>query len=94
VAVDIADLERRARELLAPGTYDYFAGGSGASARRAVFLGRPVLWAPACGGATGVRDLLTGMTGDLAHVMALAGARSVAGIPEVTGPPTGNSLDT
>ena len=61
---------------------------------RAVFLGRPVLWALACGGATGVRDLLTGMTGDLAHVMALAGARSVAEIPEVTGPPTGNSLDT
>jgi len=52
-----------------------------------------VLWALACGGATGVRDLLTGMTGDLAHVMALAGARSVAGIPEMTGPPTGNSLD-
>jgi 4-hydroxymandelate oxidase len=61
---------------------------------RAVFLGRPVLWALACGGATGVRDLLTGMTGDLAHVMALAGARSVAEVPEVTGPPTGNSLDT
>jgi 4-hydroxymandelate oxidase len=61
---------------------------------RAVFLGRPVLWALACGGASGVRDLLTGMTGDLAHVMALAGARSVAEIPEVTGPPTGNSLDT
>jgi 4-hydroxymandelate oxidase len=61
---------------------------------RAVFLGRPVLWALACGGATGVRDLLTGMTGDLAHVMALAGARSVAEVPEVTEPPTGNSLDT
>jgi len=61
---------------------------------RAVFLGRPVLWALACDGAAGVRDLLTGMTDDLAHVMALAGARSVAEIPEVTGPLTGNSLDT
>ena len=61
---------------------------------RAVFLGRPVLWALACGGATGVRDLLTGMTDDLAHVMALAGASSLAGIPEVTWPPIGNSLDT
>jgi 4-hydroxymandelate oxidase len=61
---------------------------------RAVFLGRPVLWALACDGAAGVRDLLTGITDDLAHVMALAGARSVAEIPEVTGPLTGNSLDT
>ena len=39
------------------------------------------------------RDLLTGITEDLAHVMALAGARSVAEIPEVTAPLTGNSLD-
>ena len=61
---------------------------------RAVFLGRPVLWALACDGAAGVRDLLTGITDDLAHVMALAGARSVAEIPEVTGPLTGNSLET
>jgi 4-hydroxymandelate oxidase len=60
---------------------------------RAVFLGRPVLWALACDGAAGVRDLLTGITDDLAHVMALAGARSVAEIPEVTGPLTSNSLD-
>jgi 4-hydroxymandelate oxidase len=45
---------------------------------RAVFLGRPVLWALACGGATGVFDLLAGLTGDLAHVMSLAGAPSVA----------------
>jgi isopentenyl diphosphate isomerase/L-lactate dehydrogenase-like FMN-dependent dehydrogenase len=29
VPVDIADLERRARELLARGVYNYFAGGSG-----------------------------------------------------------------
>jgi isopentenyl diphosphate isomerase/L-lactate dehydrogenase-like FMN-dependent dehydrogenase len=99
-------------ELLAPGTYDYFAGGSGrertlrASVRawQRYWLAPRVLrdggvsWPP---GAVGtrlrrrhrVRDLLTGMTGDLAHVMALAGARSVAEIPEVTGPPTGNSLD-
>ena len=150
MAVDIADLERRARQLLAPGVYDYFAGGLGqertlrasvrawgqywlaprvlrdvsavdASVRlpghpqtlvatpvavaptgfqglalgaRAVFPGRPVLWALACGGTTGVRDLLAGMTGDLAHVMALAGTGSVAEIPEMTGPPTSNSLDT
>ena len=60
---------------------------------RAVFLGRPVLWALACGGAEGVRDLLTGLTGDLAHAMALAGARSIAEIPGMTQPPSGNSLD-
>jgi len=61
---------------------------------RAVFLGRPVLWALACGGAEGVRDLLTGMTGDLAHAMALAGARTLAGVAGVTGPATAHSLDT
>jgi len=60
----------------------------------AVFLGRPVLWALACDGADGVRDLLTGMTGDLAHAMALAGARTLAGIAGVTGPTTARSLDT
>ena len=60
---------------------------------RAVFLGRPVLWALACGGAEGVRDLLTGLTGDLAHAMALAGAGSIAEIPGMTQPPSGNSLD-
>ena len=38
------------------------------SGAAAVFVGRPVLWALACGGADGVRDLLTGLTDDLAHV--------------------------
>jgi 4-hydroxymandelate oxidase len=47
---------------------------------QAVFLGRPVLWALTCGGAAGVADLLTGLTGDLGHAMALAGAASVAEI--------------
>jgi 4-hydroxymandelate oxidase len=61
---------------------------------RAVFLGRPVLWALACGGADGVRDLLTGMTSDLAHVMALAGARTIDGIAGVTRPPAAHSLDS
>jgi 4-hydroxymandelate oxidase len=61
---------------------------------RAVFLGRPVLWALACGGADGVRDLLTGMTSDLAHAMALAGTRSIAEVPGVTQPLAGHSLDT
>ena len=58
---------------------------------RAVFLGRPVLWALACGGADGVRDLLTGLTNDLAHAMALAGAAAVAGLAGVTWPATAHS---
>jgi len=45
---------------------------------RAVFLGRPPLWALACGGADGVRSLLAGLTDGLCHAMALAGAASVA----------------
>jgi 4-hydroxymandelate oxidase len=45
---------------------------------RLVFLGRPVLWALACGGAAGVQALLEGLTDGLAHVMALAGAPSLA----------------
>jgi 4-hydroxymandelate oxidase len=56
---------------------------------RAVFLGRPVLWALACGGADGVRSLMAGLTDDLSHAMALAGATSVteaAGIARPAGP--------
>jgi 4-hydroxymandelate oxidase len=49
----------------------------------AVSLGRPVLWALACGGADGVSSLLTGLTAGLAHSMALAGAASLA---DVAGP--------
>ena len=46
-----------------------------------VFVGRPVLWALACGGADGVQAWLAGLTAGLAHVMALAGAASVAALP-------------
>jgi isopentenyl diphosphate isomerase/L-lactate dehydrogenase-like FMN-dependent dehydrogenase len=52
-----------------------------------------VLWALACSGADGVRDLLTGLTGDLAHAMALAGARSIAETRGMTQPSLSNSLD-
>jgi 4-hydroxymandelate oxidase len=45
---------------------------------RAVFLGRPVLWALATGGADGVDRLLTELTEDLVHVMRVAGAGSLA----------------
>ncbi len=53
---------------------------------QAAFIGRPVLWALACGGADGVRDLLAGLTADLAHQMALAGAAAVAEIPGTLAP--------
>jgi 4-hydroxymandelate oxidase len=56
---------------------------------RAVLVGRPVLWALACGGADGVTALLAGLTDGLAHAMALAGASSlaaVAGLAEPGGP--------
>ena len=58
----------------------------------AVFLGRPVLWALACGGADGVRSLLAGLTDDLAHAMALAGVPSVADAAGIAaaGPATGH----
>ena len=75
----------------APGCPVYVDGGlrSGedilaalALGARAVFIGRPVLWALAVGGAGCVSDLLTGLTADLAHAMALAGA---ARIPDLEG---------
>jgi 4-hydroxymandelate oxidase len=50
---------------------------------RAVFVGRPVLWALAAGGpaglggSDGVAGLLDGLAADLRHVMTLAGVRSV-----------------
>ena len=43
----------------------------------AVLLGRPVLWALAAGGARGVEQCLRAVRDDLAHVMGLAGARSL-----------------
>ncbi|WP_369355622.1 alpha-hydroxy acid oxidase [Streptomyces sp. cg2] len=47
----------------------------------AVFVGRPTLWALTVGGAAGVQRLLTELTAELAHAMALAGA---ADIPSLT----------
>ncbi len=46
-----------------------------------VFVGRPVLWALACGGEDGVQAWLEDLTAGLAHVMALAGAASVGAMP-------------
>jgi len=46
-----------------------------------VFVGRPVLWALACGGADGVQAWLDALTDGLAHVMALAGAAALDELP-------------
>lgn len=47
---------------------------------RGVFLGRPIVWALANGGADGVRDLLATFTSELSHLMGLCGVRSPAEI--------------
>jgi 4-hydroxymandelate oxidase len=47
---------------------------------RAVLVGRPVLWGLATGGAAGVQGVLEALREDTAHVMALAGAASVADV--------------
>ena len=51
-----------------------------------VFVGRPVLWALACGGADGVQAWLDGLTDGLAHVMALAGAAALDELSGLTAP--------
>lgn len=56
----------------------------------AVFLGRPVLWALADGGATGVHRLLTGLTEELAHAMTLAGATDLVTLQPDLIAPTSN----
>jgi 4-hydroxymandelate oxidase len=55
----------------------------------AVLVGRPVVWALAADGAAGVTDALTALGDDLAHVMALVGATSVADLDRtlVVAPP-------
>jgi 4-hydroxymandelate oxidase len=45
---------------------------------RAVFVGRPVLWALAAAGEEGVQQVIKGLTDDLAYVMVQLGAASIA----------------
>jgi 4-hydroxymandelate oxidase len=93
IAADLSGLSTRAGGQLLPAFADGgIRTGSDALAAlalgaRAVFIGRPVLWALACGGAAGVQELLEGLNTDLAQQMTLAGAASVSSIPAaVTGP--------
>ena len=52
-----------------------------------VLLGRPILWALAAGGAVGVEECVRAVTSDLAFVMGLAGARSLAEVtPDLVRP--------
>ena len=46
----------------------------------AVLVGRPVLWGLAAAGAEGVRACLDALSGDLRHVMGLAGCASLADV--------------
>ncbi|AKU17089.1 alpha-hydroxy acid oxidase [Luteipulveratus mongoliensis] len=43
----------------------------------AVMVGRPAIYGLATGGADGVRDVLAGLTDEVAHLMGLAGVRSL-----------------
>jgi 4-hydroxymandelate oxidase len=62
---------------------------------RAVLLGRPVLWGLATEGAAGVARVLTELQEDTAHVMALAGASSVAQVTaDLVSVPQSQSKDT
>jgi 4-hydroxymandelate oxidase len=51
---------------------------------RAVFVGRPVIWGLATGGADGVRGVLAGLSAQLAHTMLLCGVDDVAAVPRDT----------
>jgi 4-hydroxymandelate oxidase len=50
----------------------------------AVFLGRPTIWGLTCGGADGVAGVLTALTEELAHAMALCGLDDVRSVPRDT----------
>jgi isopentenyl diphosphate isomerase/L-lactate dehydrogenase-like FMN-dependent dehydrogenase len=57
---------------------------------RAVWVGRPVLWALATGGDRGVAELLAWFTAELARVMALCGAPAIADLdPSLVRPGAG-----
>ena len=55
---------------------------------RAVFLGRPPLWALACDGAEGVTRLLAELDAELSEALGLAGCASAAAVPgDLVAPP-------
>jgi 4-hydroxymandelate oxidase len=50
----------------------------------AVFVGRPAIWGLATGGADGVSRVLTSLSAELAHTMALCGLADVRAVPHDT----------
>jgi 4-hydroxymandelate oxidase len=54
----------------------------------AVFAGRPAVWGLANGGADGVASVLTALSEELAHTMALCGVDDVRSVPRDTVTPT------
>ena len=53
---------------------------------RAVFVGRPVLWALAAGGSDGVRTVIEALTGELTQLMVQLGAPTIADLtPDLIG---------
>jgi 4-hydroxymandelate oxidase len=50
----------------------------------AVFVGRPAIWGLATGGSSGVSRVLTGLSAQLAHTMALCGLSDVRAVPRDT----------
>lgn len=89
-AVATADVLREVVDAVGDAAEVYVDGGLRAGGdvlkalslgARAVLLGRPVLWALACGGAEGVRELLDGLTGDLLRTMTMCGVTDVMDVP-------------
>ena len=50
----------------------------------AVFVGRPTIWGLATGGADGVARVLTALSEELGHTMALCGLDDVRSVPRDT----------
>jgi 4-hydroxymandelate oxidase len=59
---------------------------------RAVFVGRPVIWGLATGGADGVRAVLAGLSAQLATTMALCGLGDVTAVPRDTVTPAPGTI--
>jgi 4-hydroxymandelate oxidase len=59
---------------------------------RAVFVGRPVIWGLATGGADGVRAVLDGLSAQVATTMTLCGLGDVTAVPRDTVTPAPGSI--
>jgi 4-hydroxymandelate oxidase len=84
------DFEKRARAALPPHISAYYAAAAGSGVgldegtaewsavrSRAVFVGRPVLWALAAAGKEGAEQVIKSLTDELALVMVQLGAAHI-----------------